>query len=141
MQYNYQARIARTMFKKVHSSLTRTNHGHHVEQRAARWLKQQGLRLIDSNYLCRQGEIDLIMQEQDQLIFIEVLYRKSSAFGSAAETVNAGKQQKILLTAQHFLQQHPKWQNHSCRFDVIAAQPGTGSDTLDLSWIKNAFSA
>ena len=113
--------------------------GQQIENLAANYLKDQGLTLIANNYRCRQGEIDLIMQEQDTLVFVEVRYRKQSHYGSAAESVTYSKQQKLLYTANHFLMAKPQFSQRSARFDVVAVQPATGSDKLHIDWLQNAF--
>ncbi len=106
--------------------------GSAAEQQALKWLKKQGLSLEQQNYQCRQGEIDLIMRDGEVLVFVEVRYRSHPDFGSAAESVTAAKQRKLLRTAAHFLQR----QAHTppCRFDII----GLDSDN-HIQWIKNAF--
>ncbi len=113
--------------------------GQDVEALAAKFLTDKGLSIIERNYQCRAGEIDLICLDNQQLIFVEVRYRKSAKFGNAAESVTAKKQQRILMTAQHFLINHRKLQNLSCRFDVIACRPTEISVAID--WIKGAFTA
>jgi len=112
------------------------NRGEQAEQLACDYLQQQSLSLICKNYHCKRGEIDLIMQEGDSLVFIEVRYRKSAQFGSALESVNYRKQQKIILTAEHYLSQC----DHSFlsyRFDVVAITPNHNRPNIE--WIKDAF--
>ncbi len=111
--------------------------GTDAEQRALTHLKAQGLRLVTQNYHCRFGEIDLIMQEQQTLVFVEVRLRHNPHFGSAADSVTPTKQRKIIITAEHFLNTHPRLQLHTCRFDVIAFD-GTGA-LSSLLWYKDAF--
>ena len=84
------------------------------------------------NYGCRHGEIDLIMQDKQTLVFIEVRYRQSAQFGGAAASVDHRKQKRIIATAQHYLQ-HKKPTAHAYRFDVIA------SDSTSIQWIADAF--
>ena len=105
------------------------------EKHALAYLQAQGLSLICQNYYCRFGEIDLIMQDQDTLVFIEVRYRKNSDFGGALASINKRKQDKLIKTAQHYLAQleHEPY----CRFDAIAIDQ---QSTLP-QWIKNAFLA
>ena len=106
-----------------------------AEKKALSYLLAQGLILIHQNYYCRFGEIDLIMQEQDTLVFIEVRYRKSGDFGGALASINQTKKRKIINTAKHFLAQltHEPY----CRFDAIALND-TESTPL---WVKDAFQA
>ena len=71
-----------------------------AEKKACDYLQQQGLKLIEKNYYCRSGEIDLIMLDKQELVFIEVRYRKSRTFGSAAESIDARKRNKIIDDAR-----------------------------------------
>jgi putative endonuclease len=111
--------------------------GTDAEQHAERFLIRQGLRPVARNYRCRQGEIDLIMHDGLTLVFIEVRLRKHQAYGSAAESVNLRKQQKLLLAARHYLQQQSHKTQPECRFDVIAFD---GKEALSSPlWYKDAF--
>jgi putative endonuclease len=109
--------------------------GDAAEALAAEYLKAQGLKHISSHYCSRFGEIDLIMQDKDTLVFIEVRLRKNSQFGGAAASINSSKQHKIVMTAEHYLQVHG---NASCRFDAILMD---SMDTKHITWIKDAFQA
>jgi putative endonuclease len=114
--------------------------GQQAEQQALRFLKQQGLKLITHNYYCRQGEIDLIMTDQQTLVFIEVRYRKNAHYGSGAESVTNSKQKKVRRTAEHYLLHKTKSPAPACRFDVVAIYPSdTAQSSLQFDWIKNAF--
>ena len=113
--------------------------GQQIEQLAGQYLQQQGLTLIDKNYRCRQGEIDLIMQHKHQLVFVEVRYRKQSSYGTAAESVTRNKQKKLLYAANHFLINKPQFSQRQARFDVVAVQPSSGSDKLQIDWLQDAF--
>ncbi len=104
------------------------------EEQARRYLEEQGLRLLQRNYRSRRGEIDLIMRDANCLVFVEVRYRKSSAFGSPAETVTHDKRRRITAAAQHYLQQNPS--RLDCRFDILAITAGGQPE-----WLKNAFDA
>lgn len=111
-----------------------------MELKAAIYLKKQGLTLIEKNYQCRSGEIDLVMFEgNSQLVFVEVRYRKNAKFGSALESVNLQKQTKIRRTAAHFLLSHPQLNSYSCRFDVIGMSEQARDQICEIQWIKNAF--
>lgn len=111
--------------------------GQAAENRACDHLQQHGLQIIERNYLCRQGEIDLIMRDGDYTVFIEVRYRRNSGFGSAAESVDQRKQRKIINTASHYLQQHSKLAQQPARFDVVSISP-LGKET-HIDWIQDAF--
>ncbi|MDI9818002.1 MULTISPECIES: YraN family protein [unclassified Legionella] len=105
------------------------------EQNAKRYLLGQGLKWLVSNYSCRWGEIDLIMQETDWLVFIEVRARSSASFGGAAASVTYSKQQKLLKTASHYLLTNKIHNKQPVRFDVLSFE---GSPP-EINWIKNAF--
>ncbi|QLF92745.1 YraN family protein [Pseudomonas sp. ABC1] len=112
----------------------RQDSGRAAEAHALAFLNTQGLRLLARNWSCRLGEIDLIMLDGDTLVFVEVRYRKHSAWGGALESVDTRKRQKLIRTAQLFLQKEKRWSNHPCRFDVIAM--GSQQET---NWLRNAF--
>ena len=104
------------------------------EDRAADYLQQAGLRLLARNVRYRGGELDLVMQERETVVFVEVRVRNNPRFGSGAETVTVKKQQRLILAAQLYLQQHPEHQHRPCRFDVISIAGN------ELQWLKAAFS-
>lgn len=108
--------------------------GQQFETLAAQYMQQQGLQLLARNVSCRFGELDLICKDRDCLVFVEVKYRQSGAFGSAAAMVTAGKQQKLRQSASWYLQQQ-HWRG-AARFDVLAIE---GDAPYQFSWLKNAF--
>ena len=112
--------------------------GKTVELYALNYLNQAGLKTITQNWSCRFGEIDLIMLEQDTLVFVEVRYRKSSHFGGALDSIDQHKCAKIIKTAESFLNKYPQWLEHACRFDVITAHP-SATEAFTLDWIQDAF--
>jgi putative endonuclease len=114
--------------------MNENNAGLDAEKLAATFLAYHGLKLVAQNYHCRFGEIDLIMKDGQSLVFIEVRLRSNSQFGSAAASITPQKQQKLSLTAQHYLQQSND--KSACRFDVILMQK---LDISAIEWIKNAF--
>ena len=111
--------------------------GKDAEKQAWHWLIKQGLRPVTRNYLCKLGEIDLILLDSSTLVFVEVRYRANKSFGGAANSVTSNKQRKIIRTAQHFLMTHAHFQQHNCRFDVIAYE--TPSEESKPIWYKDAF--
>lgn len=110
------------------------NTGALAEQVAAQYLQQQGLKLLQANYHCRFGEIDLILQDGDTCVFAEVRLRSLAAFGGAAASIDARKQAKLARTAQHYLSGLKRIP--PCRFDAILMQ---STDIDKIEWIKNAF--
>ena len=109
------------------------------EEKAARFLQQQGYAVVARNFHSRFGEIDLIAENDEYLVFVEVRLRKSTRYGTPEETVDARKQQKLRLTAEYFLQKWPT--DKQPRFDVVALYAKDGMDTkpLPVRHIKNAF--
>lgn len=114
------------------------NLGRAYEQMALKYLQAQGLYLLQENYSCPMGEIDLIMTDAEYLVFVEVRYRKARGYASAIETITAAKQRKLLRTAQSFLLHNPRYRHKPCRFDVIGLDMENDGN-LELNWIKNAF--
>jgi len=103
------------------------------EELALRFLLQQGLALVERNFRCKGGEIDLVMRDGRSLVFVEVRKRAASGYGGAAASVTARKQARLIVAAQTFLQRCTM--PPACRFDVIAI------DGTALEWLKNAIEA
>ncbi len=114
--------------------------GRRAERDACKYLERRGLTLVERNYACACGEIDLIMRDRSTVVFVEVRYRRSRRYGSAAESVDWRKQGKLSATAARYLQEHPKAARQPCRFDVIALT-GQGDETAHIDWIADAFQA
>jgi len=115
--------------------------GQSGERDAEAFLTGQNLRLIERNYQCRSGEIDLIMldpnpHDAEVLTFIEVRLRGSGARTDGLESIDRGKQRRLISAARHFLMStSPQWDRHPCRFDVIS----WGSENKHPIWVTNAF--
>jgi putative endonuclease len=106
--------------------------GTRAEDLCAELLRTYGLRVIERNWRCRHGEIDLIAEERGTLVFAEVRMRSTSRFGGAAESVTEAKRARILAAAKLYLTRRPE---APCRFDVFLV----GSDPSRVEWIRNAF--
>jgi len=113
--------------------------GNDAEDLACAYLQERGLRLRERNYRTRLGELDLICEDGDTLVFVEVRYRNSRSHGGGLESVDRRKQDKLVKTALYYLQQHPRLARRAARFDVIAIRPGPAGPHID--WIPNAFEA
>lgn len=94
--------------------------GSRYEAQAAAYLITQNYQVIERNYRCRIGEIDIIARDQDCLVFIEVKYRKTEKNGDPAEAVNKQKQRKIIQAARYYLLTHEYGEDAFCRFDVVS---------------------
>lgn len=112
--------------------------GSDAESLARAHLEARGLKLIASNFASRCGEIDLIMRDQQTIVFVEVRYRNNAAYGTPLETVGQRKQKRLILAAQRFLQLQ-RLSNTPARFDVIGISPGQNSGELTFDWCQNAF--
>lgn len=110
-----------------------------AEDIAAQYLSKQGLKLIDRNFHCRFGEIDLIGLEQEILTFIEVRYRKNEQYLAVVETIDHHKCRKLIITSEYYLTQHKNYRSYQCRYDVIAITGELNQPAIE--WIKNAFQA
>ena len=108
------------------------------ERCAEAYLCQQQLHLVMRNYRCTYGEIDLVMRDNDYLVFVEVKQRKHARFGSPLEMVSIQKQNKLRLTAQHYIATHKVPTQQAMRFDVVGiiGPPGNSSN---IEWVQNAF--
>lgn len=106
--------------------------GAKYEQAAGFYLEQQGYEIIEYNYRCRFGEIDIIAKDGSYLVFCEVKYRSCKGKGSPLEAVDARKQRTIFRCAAHYLTGRGNT-DVPCRFDVI------GIDGTAVTHVKNAF--
>lgn len=109
--------------------------GTQYESMAVQYLTEAGYHILERNFRCRTGEIDIIAKDGAYLVFVEVKYRASAACGSALEAVDYRKQQSILRVAQYYMVSHGYGTQTNCRFDVVAIQ-GT-----EIMLIQNAFGA
>ena len=111
------------------------------EAQVAEYLHKKGYRLIATGYRCRMGEIDLIARKGQFLAFVEVKLRRDDHFATAREQVTAAKQRKILVTAEHFLAQHPEMGEYRCRFDVaeVYAPEGLNTRKPEIRYYEHAF--
>jgi len=124
----------------IWSQLAKRMTGPQAEQRAARYLKRHGLKILKRNFNCRFGEIDLIALDSGNcLAFIEVRYRYNNQFGGALASVTSHKQIRIRRSAGLFIARQPHLAMLPCRFDVVAIETVTASGHQEITWIKNAF--
>jgi putative endonuclease len=122
----------------------RRTRGNLAESAARDALLRAGLREVASNANYRGGELDLVMldgsgRDGDTLVFVEVRYRSSAAFGGGAASVNVGKRRKLVHAAQSFLGQHRQYGNLPCRFDVVEADGDPQAPRIH--WLRDAFRA
>lgn len=134
-------RPGRTPLRNVLSPKTTRARGAQIEAWGCEYLTHQGLLLLERNYHCRYGEIDAIFRDNNatQLVFVEIRFRYKNSHGGAAASVDRKKQQKLIYTATHYLQEKSLYNQISARFDVLAVS--WQAQTPIFEWIKNAFEA
>lgn len=118
---------------KVANQSPTQRHGAAQEDKALVHLEAAGLQLVARNVSCRIGELDLVMQHGELLVFVEVRARRSASHGGAAASVTFAKQRRLVRTAQFFLKTAWRGALPRCRFDVVAISP----DGID--WLRDAF--
>ncbi|NML60516.1 YraN family protein [Massilia sp. RP-1-19] len=101
------------------------------EQEALTYLQQRGLELVETNFNCKAGEIDLIMRERDTLVFVEVRKRSGKLKGAAADSITPAKKRRVICAAQLYLSRFPRMPE--CRIDVVTI------DGDALEWLPNAI--
>jgi putative endonuclease len=109
--------------------------GSEYETLAAEYLRTQHYEILERNFRCRQGEIDIIARDGEYLCFVEVKYRANGEAGRAADAVNYRKQQKIVRVAEYYLMKHGLNEWTPSRFDVVAI------DGTDITLFRNAYQA
>jgi putative endonuclease len=112
--------------------------GKYGEDLAKIYLKNIGYTIIDVNYRCKLGEIDIIAKDKDFLCFIEVKTRYNNFYGTPAEAVNFSKQKTIYKVAQTYIC-HKKVKNIYFRFDVLEVITNKQNDSYHINLIKDAF--
>jgi putative endonuclease len=105
--------------------------GQRWEGRALAYLKQQGLRLVEANFSCKCGEIDLVMRDGEDLVFVEVRQRAGTGHGGAAASITPAKIARLVHAAQFYLLRFAEVP--ACRFDVVAI------DGDQIEWLRNAI--
>ena len=108
--------------------------GEQAEKRAAEFLRDRGLMILERNWRCRFGEIDLVARDGDTLVFVEVRARGSRSHGGAAESISTAKRRRLTATANQYLARARR--QVPCRFDALLIE-AEGR----IEWIRNAFDA
>jgi putative endonuclease len=113
-----------------------------MESLVADYFQQQNFQILERNFHCRLGEIDLIIRQNTQnqcLIFVEVRFRKNNLYGGPLASIDRKKQQKLIRSAEFYLKIRPYFKQYTCRFDVVGITIDNGLPKLE--WIQNAFQA
>jgi len=107
------------------------------EKEAAKLLKKQGYKILETNYRCFLGEIDIVAKDKDTIVIVEVRTKRSRRFGTPEESVNATKQAKLIELANYYLQKKNQ-QDRFWRIDVVAVEMGEGDKVTRIEIIRNA---
>ncbi len=113
--------------------------GRAAEDVALDCLRARGLELVERNYRCRMGEIDLILRDNEELVVAEVRLRSNRHFGTPAESITGNKRRRIIRATLHFISSRPEFRDVPVRFDVVAIDERAGH--LQSEWIRDAFRA
>lgn len=125
--------------QKPSGKLTRQQKGKIGEEEACRWLVKQGYSILQRNWRCRSGEVDIIAVREDLLIFVEVRSRSSnSGFGTPQESVDQRKMQQVRSTAAVYIQMSGE-HTRQIRFDVIAVMMNHFGKIMSIDHLENAF--
>ena len=116
--------------------INRRSQGKAGEDIAANYLEREGLKILERNYRFERGEIDIIAEEGDELVFVEVKARRSTTFGTPEEAVTEEKQEQVHAVAEGYLFEHDI-DNRSCRFDVVAIE--FRNNKADIRHLRDAF--
>ena len=120
--------------------MKKTELGAWGERRVAEHLEREGYCVLERNFRCRMGEIDLIVRKGDVLAFVEVKLRKNAVHGEAREFVTWTKRQKLHTTATWYLMSHPQAEELRLRFDVAEVYAPQGAEgPATVRYIENAF--
>jgi len=115
----------------------RRRRGCDAEARAAQHLSAAGLELLQCNYRCRMGELDIVARDGAVLVIVEVRLRSSARYGGAAASITHAKQRRIVRATRHLLARYPSLQRLVVRFDAVLVPPGDGP----IEWLRGAFDA
>jgi len=118
--------------------MNRASTGRLGESEAAGFLEKKGYRVLERNYRCRFGEIDIVARDGAAIVFVEVKTRASDRFGTPGESVDSRKQLKITRTAQYYIESN-RLGEVDMRFDVVGVGIREGVFSFEL--IRDAFEA
>ena len=124
--------MANVLTNNVFGKLLPAKRGQAAERRARQHLEQRGLTFVEQNYHCRRGELDLVMQDGEQWVFVEVKFRNDRGFADTEASIHASKRRKMESAIAFYMQAHNLHPDYTlCRMDVVAI---TGDH---IEWYKN----
>jgi len=107
------------------------------ERLAMDFLEERGFHIVEANYRCAEGEIDIIARDGNSLVFVEVRTKRSLEFGSPEESITRTKKERLIAVASHYLQTHGNLPS-SWRIDVVAVELEWGGGLSRIELIENA---
>ena len=113
--------------------MNKRNIGKEKEELAAKFLARQGVKILEKNFSCRMGEIDLIGLDGDCIVFVEVKYRTNTDYGYPQEAVSINKRRKIVLVSGYYRMRNGLGDGTNFRFDIVSILGDK------IRWDKNAF--
>jgi putative endonuclease len=122
---------------RVAAPIDRRQIGLNAEQRAVQYLRTAGLQIVQRNYACRMGEIDIVARHGTTLAIVEVQLRSTQRYGGAAASITRAKRRRLVLATRHLLARYPMLQRMPVRFDAVLVPPGDGA----IEWLRGAFDA
>lgn len=123
----------------IHNMLNKIQLGKRGEELARNFLKKQGFNIVDHNFRCRYGEIDLILRKDRSFHFVEVKYRRTLEYGLPQESVNRKKQNKIHCVALFWLKKRHLPMDSEIHFDVLAISQDNNNNGTKYEYIEDAF--
>jgi len=113
--------------------------GQQGEEAAIKFLKKRGYRILERNFRCPLGEIDIVSRHNNTLVFVEVKTRSSQAYGLPEEAIDYRKQRKLKQLAYYYIKYKGLGFEIKCRFDVVSVLKGSTNDGFKIRIIQNAF--
>jgi len=117
--------------------MKRRETGKRGEELARGFLKKRGYRIIETNFRCSEGEVDIVARHEDYLVFVEVRSKRSREFGTPEESITPAKTKKLKAVAARYLQDHENMPE-LWRIDVVAVDFGEGGKPGRIELIENA---
>lgn len=121
--------------------MDRRTQGNAAEDRALAYLTDRGLTLVCRNFLCRMGELDLVMRDKQTLVIVEVRSRENRGYGTAAESITWSKRRRIVRTSNYLLATRAELRRLPVRFDVVTLDSAADIEEARIEWMRGAFDA
>ena len=107
------------------------------EEVASRFLQDKGYQILETKYRCTWGEVDIVARDGGELVFVEVRTRRDTKYGTPEESLTAAKAQRLVATAEDYLQRHGD-ANQGWRIDLVAIRLGKGGKVQEIGHLTHA---